>query len=120
MGRGGGELDSYAQPILLTLLTLAVPATARYLFFRIAAKLDEGRELAEKRAQGVEKLLNDYQAQAESVAAHRHRDNIDRFDRIEVQTTTTNGKVAELDRRTTVVEAQNEMLIKLFPTNGAK
>ena len=118
---GGKEvgIESYAQPILLTLLTLMVPATARFLWASLSKKLDEGRSIAEARAHSVEMLLKAYQLESENIAAVRHRDNVERFDRLEIQTSSTNGKVAEHDKMITILTTQNEMLIKLTG-NGAK
>ena len=112
-------MAEYAQPILLTLLTLMVPATGRYLWASLSKKLDEGRSLAETRAQGVEMLLKAYQMESENIASMRHRDNVDRFDRIEIQTSKTNGTVGEHDKLLTELKAQTNLLIRLLPGNGA-
>ena len=113
-------IEDYAQPILLTLLTLMVPATARFLWSSLSKKLDEGRSIAEQRAHGVEMLLKAYQMESENIAAVRHRDNVDRFDRLEIQTTKTNGTVVEHDKMITELKAQTNLLIKLMPGNGTK
>ena len=96
-----------------------VPATARFLWASLSKKLDEGRSIAEARAHSVEMLLKAYQLESENIAAVRHRDNVERFDRLEIQTSSTNVKVAEHDKMITILTTQNEMLIKLTG-NGAK
>lgn len=108
-------LSEYIQPILVALTVLLIPATARFATHAMAKKLDEGRVLAEDRAAKTEALLIAYQQKTEETAAARHKDNVNRFDRIELQTTTTNGKIAEHDRAITALTAQQELLIRLFP-----
>ena len=44
----------------------------------------------------------------------RHAENIVRFDRIETQTTATNGKVAEHELRLTKDEARIEVLMEMM------
>lgn len=97
-------MTDLVQPILVALLVLLVPASVRFGVKAISKKLDEGRVIAETRAAAAEKL-----------AEARHMDNVRRFDAIEVQTTSTNGKVAEHDKQITALAAQNELLIRLFP-----
>lgn len=119
-------LSEFVQPILVALTVLLIPATARFATHAMSKKLDEGRELAEQRAAKTEALLLEYQKKTEEqllsyqqkteeTAAARHKDNVDRFDRIEIQTTTTNGKIAEHDKAITALTAQQELLIRLFP-----
>lgn len=103
------------QPVLVALTVLLIPATARFAMHAMSKKLDEGRQLAEEQAKKSEALMLSFQQKIEEQAAVRHRDNVDRFDRIEIQTTTTNGKIAEHDRQITALAAQNELLIRLFP-----
>ena len=59
-------------------------------------------------------------AEGRELADVRHRDNVARFDRIEIQTTATNGKLAEHDSQITALAAQNELLIRLFPAQPDK
>ena len=103
------------QPILIALAVLLIPACVKLGVNAIKKKMDEGRELAEARASKVEQLLINYQKETEAVAAQRHMDNVKRFDAIEIQTTKTNGMVAEHDKQITALAAQNELLIRLFP-----
>lgn len=111
----GSAMTEYLQPVLVALLVLLVPATGRMAVNALAKKLDEGRQIAMASADETRMLLQDYQREADERAAQRHRDNVDRFDRIEIQTTSTNGKVAEHDKQLTALAAQNELLIRLFP-----
>lgn len=47
----------------------------------------------------------------------KHAENTERLDRIESQTTTTNGKLADQEKRLTVQEAKTELLTELFLKN---
>jgi hypothetical protein len=125
------------QPILIALAVLLIPACARFVYKAMSKKLDEGRILAAETAAELKKANADEAArvaaqleanraevmetftaqleEAQKIATQRHRDNVDRFDRIEIQTTTTNGQVASHDKQLTALTAQNELLIRLFP-----
>lgn len=60
------------------------------------------------------KHMDENRDKAHAIAEARHRDNIERFDRIEKQTTETNGKVANQEQRLTVQEAKTQLLTDLF------
>ncbi len=109
------DVNDILLPVVSAMLVLLIPMCTRIIVKKISDKLDEGRVKAEERAVQIEKLLLAYQKESESVAAQRHRDNVDRFDRIEMQTTDTNGKLAAHDKQITALAAQNELLIRLFP-----
>lgn len=105
-----GSMAELAQPLLVALLVLLVPASVRWGVKTLSTKLDEGRVIAEARA-----------LDAKKVADERHVENTLRLDRIETQTTTTNGKVAEhvslldaLDKRLVREEAKTELLTEIY------
>lgn len=119
-------VNEYVQPILIALAVMLIPLCARLAAKAITTKLDEGRVLAAATALELKKTnaeeaanlaaqLEARLAAADATATARHKDNVDRFDRIELQTTQTNGKVAEHDKELTALSAQNELLIRLFP-----
>lgn len=109
------SVSEFWVPIATGVVMLLIPVCTGFIVRAITKKLDEGRVRADERAAETEKLLLAYQKENDRVGAERHRDNITRFDRIEIQTTNTNGKVAQHDRQITALEAQNELLIRLFP-----
>lgn len=108
-------MSEVLTPILVGAVMLLIPVVAGMATRAMAKKLDEGRNLAEERAAKTEKLLLEYQGESERIAAARHQDNVKRFDTIEMQTTQTNGKLADHDKQITTLAAQQELLIRLFP-----
>lgn len=102
-------------PVLSAILVLLIPACARFAYKALSKKMDEGRVIAAESRDELVKLLTDHLAEADAIAGQRHRDNVDRFDRIEIQTTSTNGRLAEHDKRLTTVEAETRLLVRLFP-----
>ena len=127
-------MPELAQPVLVALLVLLVPATARWLWAKTSKKLDEGGNIAKETAEALanaqiataKTLAQTLEAQfqeRDEIATARHKDNVARFDRIEVQTTTTNGKVAEQELRLTKLEAKEEVLLDIMlqrqPDRGA-
>lgn len=97
------SVSEFIQPVLIALAVLLIPACARWLKGAFTQKLDEGREIATKN-----------RTEMDATATQRHHENVERFDRIERQTTITNGKVAEHDKAITVLKAETEMLTKLY------
>lgn len=130
-------MTDYVQPILIALAVMLIPLCARLVAKAVMNKLDEGRviaaatalELKKSNAEEAAKVAAQLEASrtemmaaftakieaADAIATSRHKDNVDRFDRIEIQTTSINGKVAEHDRQITALSATNELLIRLFP-----
>ena len=107
-------MPELAQPVLVALLVLLVPATARWLWGKTSKKLDEGGNIAKETAEALAKTLESQFHERDEIATARHKDNITRFDRIEHQTTATNGKVAEQELRLTKLEAKEEVLLDIM------
>ncbi len=78
------HMAEFAQPVLVALLVLLVPATGRYLLARIGSKLDEGRRFANERAVEIKRDLEE-----------KHIENAHVLASIRQQVQDTNGTVSK-------------------------
>lgn len=124
--KASGEMAAvieYAQPVLIALAVLLVPACARLIVKAMQKKLDEGRDIAEATAEELKKA-NAAEAQNVAQILEQHREEtMTRLERIENQTTATNGKVAAHDMAIVSLQAKTELLTEIYlgrqPDKGA-
>ena len=96
-------ITNFAQPVLIALAVLLIPASVRMGVRALSKKLDEGRVVAE--------------AQRELIAVELETHRVElmtELGAIKEQTTLTNGKVAEHDRLITVIATKTELLTELY------